>query len=282
MSEPTTYPRAEVEAAYHEIVAAGDAGDWERWAELHTEDCEWVEHHYGTIVGRDAIRGTITSLMAPVPMMQFPVEWYVIEGNRVVYFPWQVFPDPEGRRRRVPLRVHHGARVRGRRAVLTSGGRLQPGRGRSRRHALARRRRTARRRPRRARDRGVMDRTFRFGVHTSDAAPGTAWIDAARRIESLGFATLQLRDHFDRQLAPDRGDDRGRGRHRDAARRRASCSPTTTAIRWCSPRSSRRSTTSRTVASRSGSAPGGWHPTTSRPACRSTRPACACRGSRRP
>ena len=45
-------------------------------------------------------------------------------------------------------------------------------------------------------------RTFRFGVHTSDAAPGTAWIDAARRIESLGFSTLQLRDHLDRQLAP--------------------------------------------------------------------------------
>ena len=96
MSEATVYPRAEVEAAYHAIVAAGDAGDWDRWAELHTEDCEWVEHHYGTIVGRDAIRNTITALMAPVPMMRFPVEWYVIKGNRVVYFPWQVFPDPAG------------------------------------------------------------------------------------------------------------------------------------------------------------------------------------------
>lgn len=46
------------------------------------------------------------------------------------------------------------------------------------------------------------DRRFRFGVHTSDAAPGTAWADAARRIESLGFSTLFLRDHFDRQLGP--------------------------------------------------------------------------------
>src|SRR6476620_4738694 len=46
------------------------------------------------------------------------------------------------------------------------------------------------------------DRRFRFGVHTSDAGPGRAWMDAARRIESLGFATLQLRDHFDRQIAP--------------------------------------------------------------------------------
>jgi probable F420-dependent oxidoreductase len=46
------------------------------------------------------------------------------------------------------------------------------------------------------------DRRFRFGVHTSDAAPGSAWTDAARRIESMGFSTLFLRDHFDRQLAP--------------------------------------------------------------------------------
>ena len=45
-------------------------------------------------------------------------------------------------------------------------------------------------------------RTFRFGVHTSDAADGTAWADAARRYESLGFSTLLLRDHFDNQLAP--------------------------------------------------------------------------------
>jgi hypothetical protein len=29
-------------------------------------------------------------------MMQFPVEWVVIDGNRVVYYPWQVMPDPTG------------------------------------------------------------------------------------------------------------------------------------------------------------------------------------------
>jgi probable F420-dependent oxidoreductase len=46
------------------------------------------------------------------------------------------------------------------------------------------------------------DRKFRFGVHTSDAASGTAWMDAARRYEDLGFSTLLLRDHFDQQLAP--------------------------------------------------------------------------------
>ncbi len=46
------------------------------------------------------------------------------------------------------------------------------------------------------------NRRFRFGVHSSDAAPGSAWVGAARRIESLGFSTLFLRDHFDTQLGP--------------------------------------------------------------------------------
>jgi probable F420-dependent oxidoreductase len=48
----------------------------------------------------------------------------------------------------------------------------------------------------------VVDRPFRFGVHTSDAASGDAWTAAARRYEASGFSTLLLRDHFDRQLAP--------------------------------------------------------------------------------
>ena len=152
-----SHPRAEVEAAYHEIVAAGDAGDWDRWADLHTEDCEWVEHHYGTIVGRDAIRSTITALMAPVPMMQFPVEWYVIEGNRVVYFPWQVFPDPKGGDADYRFACITVLEYAGDGPLLAPGGRVQPGRGRSGRDALARRRRTARRRPRRARHRGMSD-----------------------------------------------------------------------------------------------------------------------------
>ena len=92
----TRYPRDEVEAAFHAFIAAGDSGDWSHWADLHTDDCVWVEHHLGTAVGRDAIKAIITEVMKPVPMMQFPVEWYVIDGNRVVFLPWQVFPDPKG------------------------------------------------------------------------------------------------------------------------------------------------------------------------------------------
>ena len=42
--------------AYEAIVAAGDAGDWNRWADLHTVDGVWNEHNYGIIEGREAIR----------------------------------------------------------------------------------------------------------------------------------------------------------------------------------------------------------------------------------
>ena len=28
--------------------------------------------------------------------MRFPVGWHVIDGNRVVYYPWQELPDPTG------------------------------------------------------------------------------------------------------------------------------------------------------------------------------------------
>ncbi len=92
----TVFDRDEVEEAYRGFVAAGDSGDWNAWTDLHTEDCLWIEHSFGEIKGREAIRATITRVMEPVPMMFFPVEWFMIEGNRVVYYPWQVMPDPKG------------------------------------------------------------------------------------------------------------------------------------------------------------------------------------------
>ena len=90
------FDRSEVEEAWRHFVAVGDSGDWNAWSDLHSVDGVWVEHHLGTFVGRDAIRKAITDVMKPVSMMLFPVEWHVIEGNRVVFYPWQVFPDPKG------------------------------------------------------------------------------------------------------------------------------------------------------------------------------------------
>jgi len=92
----TQFDRKEVEEAYQNFIAVGDLGDWNVWADLHTVDCRWVEHHLGIFEGREAIRHSILEVMKPVPMMFFPVDWHAIEGNRVVYYPWQVMPDPKG------------------------------------------------------------------------------------------------------------------------------------------------------------------------------------------
>ena len=90
------WTRDEIEDAYRQFVAAGDAQDWDAWADLHSEDGVWVEHELGTFNGREAIRAGIKKVMATAPEMVFPVEWHMIEGNRVVFYPWQVFPDPTG------------------------------------------------------------------------------------------------------------------------------------------------------------------------------------------
>jgi hypothetical protein len=91
-----SFPRSEVESAFQHFIAVGDSGDWNAWAELHSEDGLWVEHHLGTFRGREAIRKGIVAVMAQAPPMEFPVAWSVIDGNRVVFYPWQVFPDPSG------------------------------------------------------------------------------------------------------------------------------------------------------------------------------------------
>lgn len=90
------FERAEVEEAYLHFIAVGDSGDWNAWADLHSEDGIWVEHHLGTFTGREAIRKAIVEVMKPVPMMEFPVGWHAIDGNRVVFYPWQILPNPPG------------------------------------------------------------------------------------------------------------------------------------------------------------------------------------------
>ena len=45
-------------------------------------------------------------------------------------------------------------------------------------------------------------RPFRFGVQASKAADATSWRSLACKVESLGYSTLTMPDHFDDQLAP--------------------------------------------------------------------------------
>ena len=60
-------------------------GEWERFADLFTEDAVYTEHVYGTFHGRDEIRQWIVRTMTTFPgssMVAFPPRWSVIDEER--------------------------------------------------------------------------------------------------------------------------------------------------------------------------------------------------------
>ncbi len=93
MAFDRAFDREEVDAEFQKYVARGTTNDWSAWADQFTEDARYVEHEMGTMQGREAIREWIVATMGSVSGMSFPIEWYVIDGNRVVSYCWNVF-DP--------------------------------------------------------------------------------------------------------------------------------------------------------------------------------------------
>ena len=97
------WSREELEDAFAGYQAnalrAGTTGDWSAWADQFTEDATYIEHHYGTMGGREAIRTWITKTMATWPgneMPHFPIEWYVIDEEKgwIVCQVWNRMNDP--------------------------------------------------------------------------------------------------------------------------------------------------------------------------------------------
>jgi len=85
--------RAELEQAFATYQATVEdirrSGDWGRFADMFTEDADYVEHSYGTFKGRDQIRSWIVKTMTSFPateMLGFPATWAVFdpETGRVV------------------------------------------------------------------------------------------------------------------------------------------------------------------------------------------------------
>jgi len=83
------FSRREIEDAFagyqRRAAHAGATGDWSQWADQFTDDAVYIEHHYGEMRGRDAIRGWVTATMAaPVnrDMKEFPIRWHVIDEDR--------------------------------------------------------------------------------------------------------------------------------------------------------------------------------------------------------
>lgn len=84
------FSRDEIEGAFARYQAAarhgGVTGDWDPWVDCFTEDCTYVEHLYGRMGGREAIRRWIHRVMVDQypgnEMCHFPIEWYIIDDER--------------------------------------------------------------------------------------------------------------------------------------------------------------------------------------------------------
>jgi uncharacterized protein (TIGR02246 family) len=94
---------AEIEdafAAYQATVAdIAATGQWERFADLFTEDATYVEHAFGTFTGREEIRAWSVKTMTSFPgntMTSFPIAWHVVDAptSRVICEVRNLMPDP--------------------------------------------------------------------------------------------------------------------------------------------------------------------------------------------
>ena len=71
-------------------------GDWRPFAQLFTEDANYIEHAYGQFKGRREIEKYIVDVMAPFPNMTFKETWitYDDEHNAIIWELYNVFPPP--------------------------------------------------------------------------------------------------------------------------------------------------------------------------------------------
>jgi hypothetical protein len=58
--------------------------DWAAWPDRLTQDVEYIEHVYGEMHGREAVRSWIVGLMAQRAEVHAVLDWYVIAGRRLV------------------------------------------------------------------------------------------------------------------------------------------------------------------------------------------------------
>ena len=71
---------------------------WLAWVEKSfTEDSVHIDRELGTYRGRQAIKEWMESLLPMFPpVFSYELEWYMIDGDRVVTYHRDGFPDPRG------------------------------------------------------------------------------------------------------------------------------------------------------------------------------------------
>jgi hypothetical protein len=83
------FERDDLEQAFQKYWRTGAVGeDWDAWADLFTEDAQYVEHVLGNLNGREAIRAWIKPIMAQYGELYTVYEWHSIDpasGRAIVY-----------------------------------------------------------------------------------------------------------------------------------------------------------------------------------------------------
>jgi hypothetical protein len=83
------FTREELEQAFQTYWRTGAVGeDWNAWCDLFTENAHYVEHMYGDMLGREAIRAWIVPIMEKYGEIYTAYEWHVVDpdsGRIVVY-----------------------------------------------------------------------------------------------------------------------------------------------------------------------------------------------------
>ncbi len=83
------FSRDELEQAFRKYWQTGAVGeDWDAWAELFTEDADYIEHVLGNLKGREAIRNWIKPIMEQYCELYTAYEWHTVDpelGRVIVY-----------------------------------------------------------------------------------------------------------------------------------------------------------------------------------------------------
>jgi len=93
------FTRDEIEQAFRTYWRTGAVGeDWDAWADLFSEDAEYVEHVLGNLKGREAIRAWIKPIMAQYGEIYTAYEWHSVdaEAGRVMVYMQNRRDHPSG------------------------------------------------------------------------------------------------------------------------------------------------------------------------------------------
>jgi hypothetical protein len=94
------FSREEIDRAFRHYWQTGAVGeDWDAWADLFTDDADYVEHVLGNLKGREAIRAWIKPIMEQYRELYTVYEWHVVDedSGRVVIYMQNRRDHPSGR-----------------------------------------------------------------------------------------------------------------------------------------------------------------------------------------